>query len=114
MYSRLFDGVNMRDVTAYFQNGGTLKLGELASSADVVAALEAVPGLMEKTKHVGLGARESDAARAAAGEFILEGLHSLKRIGRSEELGFQGEEIEEEDEWPPRRGGKKDKRRNFN
>ncbi|MBL0161333.1 MAG: magnesium chelatase [Bryobacterales bacterium] len=114
VYSRLFDGVNMRDITAHFQNGGTLKLGELASSADVVAALEAVPGLMEKTKHVGLGARESDAARAAAGEFILEGLHSLKRIGRSEELGFQGEEIEEEDEWPPRRGGKKDKRRNFN
>ncbi len=114
VYTRLFDGVNMRDVIAHFQEGGTLKLSELASSADVVAALEVVPGLMEKTKHVGLGARESDAARAAAGEFILEGLHSLKRIGRSEQLGFQGEEIEEEDEWPPRRNGKKDKRRNFN
>lgn len=113
VYSRLFDGVNMRDIAAHFQNGATLKVNELASAAEVVAALETVPGLMEKTKHVGLGARESDAARAAAGEFILEGLHSLKQIGRSEELGFQGEEIEE-DEWPPRRNGKKDKRRNFN
>lgn len=114
VYSRLFDGVNMREVIEHFQQGGTLKVAELASSADVVAALEHVPGLMEKTKHTGLGARESDAARAAAGEFILEGLHSLKRIGRSEELGFQGEEIEEEDEWPPRRGSKRDRRRNLN
>jgi magnesium chelatase subunit I len=78
---------------------------------------------MEKTRHLGLTANESDAMRAAAGEFILEGLYALKRIGRSEELGFQGGAQEsggprewpvevEEEEWPPRR--RKDRRRNYN
>jgi magnesium chelatase subunit I len=119
VYSQRFDGVNMRDVTQHFQQGGTLKLNELAGSLDVAQALGTVEGLLEKTRHLGLRGGESDALRAAAGEFILEGLYAMKRIGRSEELGFQGgdpvrefdgEDIDEE--WPPRR--KRDKRRNYN
>lgn len=124
VYKRHFENVAMRETIQHFNAGGTLKLNELATAAEVVNALMAIPGLLEKTKHLGLGDNESDGVRAAAGEFILEGLYALKRIGRSEELGFQGGDgpamdpqewasgEEEEDEWPPRR--KKDRRRNYN
>jgi magnesium chelatase subunit I len=79
---------------------------------------------MEKTRHLGVGENEPDGIRAAAGEFLLEGLYALRRIGRSEELGFTGgeparerardlrqqAEPQEEDDWPPR----KNRKRNFN
>jgi magnesium chelatase subunit I len=35
---------------------------------------------------------EPDAVRAAAAEFILEGLYAHRRISRSEERGFAAEE----------------------
>jgi magnesium chelatase subunit I len=125
VWTKRFDGVNFRDVVEFFNLGGTLKLDEAMPAAEVCAALGQVQGLLEKVKHLGLGENESDAARAAAGEFILEGLYALRRISRSEELGFTGGEIEkpkqragfrpepeeEEDDWPPRR---KNRRRNFN
>ena len=48
-------------------------------------------GLMEKTGMLGLGASEPDAVRAAAAEFILEGLYAHRRISRNEEAGFMAE-----------------------
>jgi len=57
---------------------------------------------MEKTRALGLAAHEPDAVRAAAAEFILEGLYAHRRISRSEERGFAaGEERRE----PPREEG---------
>ena len=47
---------------------------------------------MEKTRALGLTANEPDAVRAAAGEFILEGLYAHRRISRSLERGFITEE----------------------
>jgi magnesium chelatase subunit I len=47
---------------------------------------------MEKVRHLGLGTSEPDAVRAAAAEFILEGLYAHRRISRSEERGFAAEE----------------------
>ena len=52
---------------------------------------------MEKTKALGLTENEPDAVRAAAAEFILEGLYAHRRISRNEERGFTAEEK------PPRR-----------
>ena len=37
-------------------------------------------------------ANEPDAVRAAAAEFILEGLYAHRRISRNEERGFAAEE----------------------
>jgi magnesium chelatase subunit I len=54
----------------------------------MVQQLSGIQGLMEKTKQLGLSASEPDAVRAAAGEFILEGLYAHKRISRNEEAGF--------------------------
>ena len=54
----------------------------------MVKELRGIQGLMEKTKLLGLGASEPDAVRAAAAEFILEGLYAHKRISRNEEAVY--------------------------
>jgi magnesium chelatase subunit I len=56
-----------------------------------VSELAKIQGLLERTKKLGLGASEPDAVRAAAGEFILEGLYSHRRISRNEEIGYAAE-----------------------
>jgi magnesium chelatase subunit I len=92
VFNRYFEGVNMQPVVQWFDLGGTLKLGADVDSADMVSQLNAIQGLMEKTGALGLTANEPDAVRASAGEFILEGLHALRRLSRTEERGFGAEE----------------------
>ena len=43
---------------------------------------------MEKTVKVGVGPKDSPEVQVSAAEFILEGLHAHKRIGRNEERVF--------------------------
>lgn len=91
-YSRLMDGENMKQVIQWFDLGGSLQLPEMATASELVAQLDQINGLMEKTAKLGLGVRESDAKRAAAAEFILEGLYAHRRINRDEEQAFVGGE----------------------
>ncbi len=88
VYSRHYDGVNVSQIIQWFDIGGSLKLDESVNAAEMVRQLNPIQGLMEKTGALGLGANESDALRASAGEFILEGLHAHRRISRSEERGY--------------------------
>ena len=81
-----------RSVVKWFDLGGSLKLDESVDSANMVRQLGAIQGLMEKTKALGVGENESDSVRAAAAEFILEGLYAHRRISRNEERGFTGDD----------------------
>jgi len=92
VFDHYFEGVNMNSVVQWFDIGGALKLDEDATSKEMVRQLDGISGLMEKTGALGLTANEPDAVRAAAGEFILEGLHAHRRISRSMERGFVAEE----------------------
>jgi magnesium chelatase subunit I len=92
VYSRMFEGQNVSTIVQWFDLGGNLKLDETSTSAEMVKELGGIQGLLEKTKLLGLGASEPDAVRAAAGEFILEGLYAHRRISRSEETGFTAEQ----------------------
>jgi magnesium chelatase subunit I len=82
----------MNLVIQWFDLGGSLKLDEHADSHQMVEQLGRIQGLMEKTRALGLSSNEPDAVRAAAAEFILEGLHAHRRISRNEERGFGAEE----------------------
>ncbi len=93
VFNRYFEGINMQPVVQWFELGGSLKLAEDADSTGMTQQLNSIQGLMEKTRAVGLTANEPDAVRASAGEFILEGLHALRRIGRTAEQGFAATEV---------------------
>ena len=88
VFTGYFEGENLANIVQWFELGGTLKLDETVSSAGMVKQLNGIQGLMGHSTRLGLGVSEPDAVRAAAGEFILEGLYAHKRIGRSEETGF--------------------------
>jgi len=79
-------------IVKFFERGGALRIDAATNSTDMLAQLQTVDGLLEKTGALGLGSSESDALRAAAAEFVLEGLYAHRRISRNEELGFHGAE----------------------
>jgi len=129
IYSSYFEGANLRSVIQWFEMGGSLRLDEEMPASRIVDELGRIQDLLPLTKKLGLGDSESDAMRASAGEFILEGLYAHKRISRNEELAFVGGERtsredrgrEERDERrggfdprDPRRGGSGGGRRNLN
>ena len=113
VYSAYFEGVNVSSIVQWFELGGTLRMEELVSSAEMVQQLGRIQGLMEKTGALGLAVSEPDAVRASAAEFILEGLYAHRRISRSEEAGFTAGERKRE---APEReeGGRQKPRRQFN
>ncbi len=92
VFTNRFDGVNMNAIVQYFDLGGQVELGETVPVANVLAQLTSIQGLMEKTRKLGLGSSESDALRASAAEFVLEGLVAHRLISRSEERVFGPEE----------------------
>ena len=92
IFDRYYEGVNLNSVVQWFDLGGSLQLGESVTSSDMVRQLNGIQGLMEKTRALGLTENEPDAVRASAAEFILEGLYAHRRISRTEEYKFSGEE----------------------
>ncbi|MFM2126365.1 MAG: hypothetical protein RL328_2816, partial [Acidobacteriota bacterium] len=112
VFTRIFEAESMSQVVQWFDMGGNLKLDESTTSEEMVQQLSGIQGLLEKTKHLGLGASEPDAVRAAAGEFILEGLYAHRRISRSEETGFTAEQKRREAQPSPDEA-KRAARRNY-
>jgi magnesium chelatase subunit I len=127
VYQSYFDGANLRQVVQWFELGGSLRLDDSMSAEQMLTQLGQIQDLLAFTKKLGLGESESDALRASAGEFILEGLYAHKRVSRNEELEFvAGERPQREergkDDLDPRRerggdfrrGGSGGGRRNLN
>jgi magnesium chelatase subunit I len=54
--------------------------------------LEAVQGLVDRIDALGAKPDSPAGVRAAAAEMVLEGLHSVEKISRSEERGFTASE----------------------
>ena len=92
IYTNYFEGVNVTAIVKWFEQGGSMRLDESVDSAGVVQQLGLIPDLMERCGKLGLSANESDAMRAAAAEFVLEGLYAHRRISRSEEHEFSAGE----------------------
>ncbi|HMF76131.1 MAG TPA: hypothetical protein VK604_10760 [Bryobacteraceae bacterium] len=88
VYQSYFDGANLRQVVQWFELGGSLRLDEDMPARQMLEQLGRIQDLLAFTSKLGLGESESDALRASAGEFILEGLYAHKRVSRNEELEF--------------------------
>lgn len=87
-YDQYFTGVNMQQVTQWFDLGGEIQLAEDAAAGDVMQTLRNIQGLMDKLTRVNVGPKDSPETQVSAAEFVLEGLHAHKRIGRNEERVF--------------------------
>ena len=88
-YDRYFHGnSNMNQVVQWFDLGGEIQMRDSASAQDMLHKLRGIQGLLDKLSALGLSGKEPSELLVSAAEFILEGLHAHKKIGRSEERMF--------------------------
>jgi magnesium chelatase subunit I len=88
-YDTHLHGVNMNQVVQWFDLGGEIQLSDNAGAQEVLAGLRQIQGLMEKIGKLNVNPKDGAAEmQVSAAEFILEGLHAHKKIGRSEERVF--------------------------
>jgi len=110
-YDSYFKGADMNQVVQWFDLGGEIQLADTAGAAEALSSLRNIQGLMEKLVKLNVGPKDTSETQVSAAEFVLEGLHAHKRIGRNEERVFTAGEkppkvteknLERED--PPFRG----------
>jgi magnesium chelatase subunit I len=81
-------GINMNQVVQWFDLGGEIQLADTAGAKEALQALTSIQGLMEKLSKLTVATGDLPELQVSAAEFVLEGLHAHKRIGRSEERVF--------------------------
>jgi magnesium chelatase subunit I len=87
-YDTHLHGVNMNQIVQWFDLGGEIQLSDNAGAEEVLGGLRQIQGLMEKVTKLSVGPKDSPEMQVSAAEFILEGLHAHKKIGRNEERVF--------------------------
>jgi magnesium chelatase subunit I len=85
IFRQHFPSADFKPVIDWFELGGNVKFSDVDSPENMLTQMAAVHGLLDKTQG-------SPALKASLGEFILEGLHALDKLGRSEERGFTATE----------------------
>ncbi len=91
VFGRRMASADLSGIVQWFEDGGSLKLDELAASDGLIARMQPVPGLFDQAAALQGRNGSSRAVLASAAEFILEGLYAQKRISRSEQAGFYAE-----------------------
>src|SRR6202047_2894728 len=91
-YDEYFTGANVQQIVQWFDLGGEIQLADSVPAVEALENLKEIQGLVEKLGPLGVSQKESPEQQVSAAEFILEGLHAVKRIGRSEERVFKAGE----------------------
>ncbi len=82
----------MQQIVQWFDLGGEIQLSDSIPAVEALENLKRIQGLIDKLGPLGVTQKESPEQQVSAAEFILEGLHAHKRIGRSEERVFKAGE----------------------
>src|SRR5437764_1353207 len=90
-YDTYFKDLNMQQVVQWFDLGGEIKLADTAGSHEIFEGLKSIQGLNEKLSPLGIKSKDKTEVLVSAAEFVLEGLHAHRRIGRTEERVFSAE-----------------------
>jgi magnesium chelatase subunit I len=91
-FDRYFEGVDLRQVVQWFDLGGEIQIRDSAAAGEAWERLQGIQGLPEHLGTVGIKEKDRPETLVSAAEFVLEGLHAHKRIGRNEERVFTGGE----------------------
>ncbi|MGC4876329.1 magnesium chelatase [Micromonospora sp. DT43] len=75
-------GLDLSGFTNLVQDGTAIETGELVGSAELLRQVGTVPGLAKVLDRLGLGDAPTPEEAAAAVEFVLEGLHLTRRLGK--------------------------------
>ncbi|NGM16090.1 magnesium chelatase [Verrucosispora sp. CWR15] len=75
-------GLDLSGFTALVEDGQAVETGELVSAAELLRQVGTVPGLAKVLDRLGIGDAPSTGQAAAAVEFVLEGLHLSRRLGK--------------------------------
>jgi magnesium chelatase subunit I len=92
VFAERFDRVETRRVIEWFDMGGTLRIEDTSSAAQLLKQARGVQGLVELAEHLGLKTDAPPPVLASAVDFILEGLYAQKKITRNEERGYHAAE----------------------
>ncbi len=76
--------LDTRSIIDWFNDGGEIDLSDTTPAAMLLDAVAAIPGVAEAIEGLGAGPDAPESSRAAAADFLLEGLCALKRISRSD------------------------------
>src|SRR5690242_8551465 len=91
-FDEYFQGANVQQIVQWFDLGGEIQLSDSIPAAEALENLRGIQGLIDKLGPLGVSQKEAAEQQVSAAEFILEGLHAHKRIGRSEERVFKAGE----------------------
>jgi magnesium chelatase subunit I len=103
-YDNYFKDLNMQQVVQWFELGGEIKLADTAASREILEGVKNIQGLTDKLSPLGIQANERPETLVSAAEFVLEGLHAHRRIGRTEERVFIADKQPKRPERPFERG----------
>ncbi len=88
VFDHYFAGTDTQHIEQWFNLGGTIKMQEDQSAADMLAELEQIQGLMTILAPLGIRSHDAPERIVSAAEFLLEGLVAHRRLSRNEERGF--------------------------
>ncbi|HWZ77682.1 MAG TPA: hypothetical protein VNX87_14160 [Candidatus Sulfotelmatobacter sp.] len=91
-YDEYFTGTNVQQIVQWFDLGGEIQLSDSVSALEALENLKEIQGLVDKLGPLGVSLKDIPEQQVSAAEFILEGLHAHKRIGRNEERVFKAGE----------------------
>jgi len=91
-YDQYYTGANVQQIVQWFDLGGEIQLEDSLAASEALENLRGIQGLSDKLGPLGVSQKDSAEQQVSAAEFILEGLHAHKRIGRSEERIFKAGE----------------------
>ncbi|MEV4761976.1 sigma 54-interacting transcriptional regulator [Micromonospora chokoriensis] len=75
-------GLDLSGFTALVGDGAAIETGELVGAAELLRQVGTVPGLAKVLDRLGVGDAPTPEEAAAAVEFVLEGLHLTRRLGK--------------------------------
>jgi magnesium chelatase subunit I len=92
VFTGYFASADLRQVTDWFDLGGTLQVDDTLNAEDLLSRADDVQGLKDLTQHAGVRPNAEPSVLASAVDFVLEGLYAQKKISRSDEFQYQAGE----------------------